>query len=91
MAIFNRTLEVALTLDIALLGTPEVLVDGAPLSVDTRKAVALLAYLAVTGWPQVGGSRSPCCCGRTRTTRTGARRSAGRSRRCGARSAADGC
>ena len=40
-----------LTLDIALLGPAEVLVDGAPLSVDTRKAVALLAYLAMTGRP----------------------------------------
>ena len=32
-------------LDVRLLGPPEVAVDGAPLSVDTRKAVALLAYL----------------------------------------------
>jgi DNA-binding SARP family transcriptional activator/predicted ATPase len=35
-------------LHIQLLGTPVVEVDGAPLQVDTRKAVALLAYLAVT-------------------------------------------
>jgi DNA-binding SARP family transcriptional activator len=40
------------TLDIRLLGPPEVLVDTAPISVDTRKAVALLAFLAVTGRPQ---------------------------------------
>ncbi len=39
-------------LRIALLGTPLVEVDGRPLVVDTRKAVAMLAYLAVTGHPQ---------------------------------------
>jgi DNA-binding SARP family transcriptional activator len=39
-------------LRIALLGTPVVEVDGRPLVVDTRKAVAMLAYLAVTGHPQ---------------------------------------
>jgi DNA-binding SARP family transcriptional activator len=39
-------------LEISLLGPPEVAVDGAPLSVDTRKAVALLARLAVTGRPE---------------------------------------
>ena len=32
-------------LEVRLLGPPEVLVDGAPLVVDTRKAIALLAYL----------------------------------------------
>ena len=36
-------------LRIALLGPARVEVDGAPIQVDTRKAVALLAYLAVTG------------------------------------------
>jgi len=36
-------------LDIRLLGPPEVLVDGAPLAVDTRKAVAILALLAAEG------------------------------------------
>jgi DNA-binding SARP family transcriptional activator len=36
-------------LDIRLLGPPEVLVDGAPLVVDTRKAVAILALLAAEG------------------------------------------
>ena len=35
-----------------MLGTPRIEVDGEPLRVDTRKAVALLAHLAVTGGPQ---------------------------------------
>ncbi len=39
------------SVEIRLLGPVEVLVDGAPLAVDTRKAVALLAYLAVTARP----------------------------------------
>ncbi len=34
-----------------LLGPVDIRVDAAPLAVDTRKAVALLAYLAVTGRP----------------------------------------
>jgi DNA-binding SARP family transcriptional activator len=34
-------------LELKLLGPVEALVDGAPLAVDTKKAVALLAYLAV--------------------------------------------
>lgn len=34
-------------LDIRLLGQPEVTLDGLPVEVDTRKAIALLAYLAV--------------------------------------------
>lgn len=38
-----------MTLRIRLLGPVEIEVDGEPLSVDTRKAVALLAYLAATG------------------------------------------
>src|ERR671933_1386549 len=33
---------------ISLLGTPRIEVGGEPLEVDTRKAIALLAYLAVT-------------------------------------------
>ncbi len=37
------------SLSIWLLGTPRVVVDGAPWSVDTRKATGLLAFLAVTG------------------------------------------
>ncbi len=36
-------------LTIALLGSPMVERDGMPIAVDTRKAIALLAYLAVTG------------------------------------------
>ena len=39
-------------LDISVLGSPRIEVDGAPLQVDTRKATALLAYLATTGRPQ---------------------------------------
>lgn len=39
------------SLSIALLGPPVVEVDGRALDVDTRKATALLAYLAVTGRP----------------------------------------
>ena len=35
-----------------LLGSPGIELDGSPIDVDTRKAVALLAYLAVTGHPQ---------------------------------------
>jgi DNA-binding SARP family transcriptional activator len=38
-------------LSIALLGPPVVEVDGLPLVVDTRKATALLAYLAIEGHP----------------------------------------
>ncbi|HKY46834.1 MAG TPA: BTAD domain-containing putative transcriptional regulator, partial [Acidimicrobiia bacterium] len=36
-------------LRLALLGPPEITVDGKPLEVDTRKAIALLSYLAVSG------------------------------------------
>jgi DNA-binding SARP family transcriptional activator len=36
-------------LQVALLGSPRIEVGGAPLRVDTRKAVALLAYLACSG------------------------------------------
>ena len=36
-----------LALRLSLLGSPEALCDGEPLTVDTRKATALLAYLAV--------------------------------------------
>src|SRR4051812_19192718 len=36
-------------LTIALLGPPRVECDGQPLRVDTRKAIALVAFLAVTG------------------------------------------
>ena len=36
-------------LKVLLMGAPRVEVDGAPIDVDTRKAVALLAYLAIEG------------------------------------------
>lgn len=36
-------------LDIRLLGPPEILVDGVPLVVDTRKAIAILALLGAEG------------------------------------------
>lgn len=39
-------------LRIRLLGVPQIEVEGAGFAVDTRKAVALLAYLAVTRQPQ---------------------------------------
>ena len=38
-------------LKLHLLGAPRVERDGAPVEVDTRKAIALVAYLAVTGQP----------------------------------------
>ena len=61
-------------LDLRLLGAPSVTVGGADLVVDTRKAIALLAYLAVTGrahrrdhlagllWPdhETDRARGPC-------------------------------
>lgn len=39
-------------LSIRLLGSPIIECDGKPIEVDTRKAIALLAYLAVTGQTQ---------------------------------------
>ena len=39
----------AVLLDIRLLGSPEILVDGVPLAVDTRKALAILALIATDG------------------------------------------
>src|SRR5665213_1801395 len=44
-------LAMAPRLHIEILGPVRVELDGAPLVVDTRKAIALLAYLAVTGRP----------------------------------------
>ncbi len=41
----------AATLSIRLLGPVEIHVDGEPLAVDTRKAIALLAYVAGAGRP----------------------------------------
>ncbi len=65
---------------ISLLGTPLVEVDGAPLAVDTRKATAMLAFLAVTGhahsravvadllWPELDGERAGGALRRTLST-----------------------
>ena len=39
-------------LNIHLLGAPRIERDGSPVSPDTRKAIALLAYLVVTNEPQ---------------------------------------
>jgi predicted ATPase/DNA-binding SARP family transcriptional activator len=38
-------------LSLAVLGTPRICVDGAPVVLERHKAVALLAYLAITGRP----------------------------------------
>jgi predicted ATPase/DNA-binding SARP family transcriptional activator len=58
------------TLSLRLLGPPQIELDGAPVEVDTRKAIALLAYLAVTGqahsrealaallWPEYDAERA---------------------------------
>jgi DNA-binding SARP family transcriptional activator len=43
-------------LRVRLLGPPRADLDGAPVEVDTRKATALLAYLAVTARPHSRGS-----------------------------------
>ncbi|MGL6279224.1 MAG: AAA family ATPase, partial [Gaiella sp.] len=68
------------TLSIALLGPPMVEVGGRPLDVDTRKATALLAYLAVTGhdvsrdalagllWPDTAPERARSALRRTLST-----------------------
>src|SRR5918995_5266445 len=62
---------------ISLLGTPRIEHDGVPVEVDTRKAIALAAYLAVTGqrhtrdalagllWPEYGQSRARAALRRT--------------------------
>ncbi len=39
-------------LRISVLGSPRVVADGRPVEVDTRKAIALLSFLAVTARPQ---------------------------------------
>jgi len=68
------------SLRIALLGAPVIEVDGVPLSVDTRKATAILAYLAVEGhtqaramiaellWPELDAERSRSALRRTLST-----------------------
>ncbi len=67
-------------LTIHLLGTPRLEFEGQPLAFDTRKAIALLAYLAVTGeaqardtlaaflWPEYDQSRSRAALRRTLST-----------------------
>ncbi len=67
-------------LRISLLGTPLIEVDGRPLEVDTRKATAMLAHLAVTGhaqsrevvaallWPEFDIDRSRAALRRTLST-----------------------
>lgn len=47
----HRTPGATVPLRITLLGPPSVEVDGQPLVVDTRKAIALLAFVAVVGRP----------------------------------------
>jgi DNA-binding SARP family transcriptional activator/Tfp pilus assembly protein PilF len=68
------------TLRLDLLGSPLVEVDGAPLAVDTRKAVALLAFLALEGgahrrdtlaallWPETEPDRARAALRRTLST-----------------------
>ena len=68
------------SLRIALLGPPLIEVDGRPLDVDTRKATALLAYLAFTGrlarrdsltgllWPETSPDRARATLRRTLST-----------------------
>ncbi|HEX4521584.1 MAG TPA: AAA family ATPase [Gaiellaceae bacterium] len=67
-------------LRLLFLGTAAAEVDGAPLAVDTRKATALLAYLAVEGgthnrdslagllWPEYDGDRARAALRRTLST-----------------------
>lgn len=66
-------------LDISLLGPPRVTLDGDALDVDTRKAIALLAYLAVEGvvsrdslaallWAEAPGDRARATLRRTLST-----------------------
>jgi DNA-binding SARP family transcriptional activator len=67
-------------LRLSFLGSPVVEVGGAPLAVDTRKAVALLAYLAVEGgthnrdslagllWPDYDNDRARAALRRTLST-----------------------
>ncbi|MGD0980607.1 MAG: hypothetical protein ABR946_03910 [Solirubrobacteraceae bacterium] len=72
------------TLRVALLGPPSIEVDGLPLAVDTRKATALLALLALSEhgytraevaellWPELDGERSRSALRRTLSTLRGA-------------------
>ncbi|HEX4035909.1 MAG TPA: AAA family ATPase [Solirubrobacteraceae bacterium] len=72
------------SLSIALLGAPRIEVDGHPIDVDTRKATALLAFLAMTAhahsravlanllWPEADHERSRSALRRTLSTLRGA-------------------
>src|SRR5215211_4017227 len=51
----------AMSLEIRVLGPLEVLVDGMPLRVDTRKALAILALLAVDGRPYARDELAALC------------------------------
>src|SRR5579872_3571322 len=73
-------LDLRLDLRLALLGSPIVEVGGRPLAVDTRKATALLAFLAVEGgahrrdtlagllWPDADPDRARAALRRTLST-----------------------
>ena len=72
------------SLRVALLGAPSIEVDGTPLAVDTRKATAMLALLALSEhgytraaiaellWPELDGERSRSALRRTLSTLRGA-------------------
>src|SRR5262249_47308966 len=74
--VYDRPVELRLS----LLGAPVAMVDGSPLAVDTRKAIALLAYLAVERgshsrdslaallWPDYDGQRARAALRRTLST-----------------------
>ena len=67
-------------LELFLLGSPRIELDGSIVEVDTRKAIALLAYLAVTGethrrdalaallWPEADQTRARAALRRTLST-----------------------
>lgn len=77
-------MDVART-EITLLGAPRITHAGAPVEPDTRKAIALVAYLAVTGrrhtrdalagllWPEYGQTRARAALRRTLSSLKGAR------------------
>ncbi len=67
-------------LEIALLSSPHITLDGKPIEVDTRKAVGLIAYLALTQeshsrdalatllWPEYSQSKARAALRRTLST-----------------------